>query len=101
MPYITKKRGLAIRESGSAGCKGELNYVISCLIADYVQRLGVNYQVISDAIDAAHNAADEATRRILQPYETYKMLSNLNEDPYLDLLKNEFSTYRDQENAKP
>lgn len=85
MPYITNTRALQL-QTDTPKVKGELNYLITNLMIEFVEEHGTKYQVISDAIAAAQDAADEMKRRLLAPYETLKSKERENIDPY-DVLK--------------
>lgn len=81
MPYITQdvraefrpdlgplerfilRRGLTV---------GELNYLITCLVDDYLQVEGLDYANLNDAIGALECAKLELYRRIAAPYEDNK-----------------------------
>jgi hypothetical protein len=79
MPYITKERREAVSRDGSnllAETAGELNYQITECITDYLRGAVLNYQLINDVIGALEGAKLEFVRRIVNPYETAKMLEN-------------------------
>jgi len=70
MPYITDK-----------GCPkpanaGELNYLITLLINDYITDHGLRYSKINDIIGALEGAKAEFQRRIVGPYEDKKIEEN-------------------------
>ena len=93
MPYIEKKdRGdFDIRIKGLAGIirnKGEMNYVISELVGQWIVANQLyNYEGISNAISAVHDAEIELNRRILMPYEVNKILVNDDLDSFKEILK--------------
>ena len=83
MPYIPNGKANEIdKRLKFPDTKGELNYAISNLIAVYLERKGLSYQSISDAIDAARGAAREAERLVLEPYEDEKRANPDNADPF-------------------
>lgn len=55
---------------------GELNYAISMLMIEYLERNGVNYQNMNDCMGACEGAKAEFYRRVAAPYEDTKIISN-------------------------
>ena len=51
---------------------GELNYLISCLVDDYLRAEGLTYSTLNDVIGVLECAKQEAYRRIAIPYEDEK-----------------------------
>ena len=88
MPYIKKTTANNLHSNdpftvGAIQTKGELNYCISQLMANFIQAKGIGYQNISEAISAAIDAAEECRNRLLNPYEFYKhTMEPGNADPY-------------------
>jgi hypothetical protein len=83
MPYILKEnRTLLMDEAISAlvsevKVKGDLNYLISELVARLIERDGgMSYTRISNWIDGVHGAERELTRRLLNPYEDMMIRKN-------------------------
>lgn len=76
MPYIQKED----RERLSTGLPqnaGELNYVITRLVDDYLRRKGgARYAHINEAVGALECAKLELYRRIAAPYEDGKIAEN-------------------------
>jgi hypothetical protein len=58
------------------GNAGELNYVVSQIVADYVIRKGLKYAVLAEVVAALQGSLDEFTRRIVGPYEDAKIEEN-------------------------
>jgi alpha/beta superfamily hydrolase len=93
MPYIEKKdrKDFDGRIKGLAGIirnKGEMNYVISELVGQWiVQNKLFSYEGISNAISAVHDAEIELNRRILMPYEVNKILINEDLDSFKSILE--------------
>ncbi len=80
MPYITDKRRRELAGDVSA-CErivnpGELNYIITLLVRDYVDRKGLSYQHINDVLGALEGAKLEFYRRVAAPYENEKLQAN-------------------------
>jgi hypothetical protein len=84
MPYIDEIARRSIDDSQSPITKGELNYAITRLMVKFVALGGKRYHVISDAIAAAQDAADEMKRRVLAPYEDKQC--DKNGDVYQEIL---------------
>jgi hypothetical protein len=81
MPYIDKRDrpqfNEPIRElSRWITAKGDLNYVISELVGQLINKTGMSYTNSSNWIDAVHGAERELTRRLLNPYEDIKIEEN-------------------------
>lgn len=56
---------------------GELNYEITRLIRQYLENNApLNYQIINDIVGALEGAKLEFVRRIVNPYEDYKIDQN-------------------------
>ena len=77
MPYIKPEAreilssGLVVPRSG-----GELNYLITTLLTDYLLAKGVSYQTINDCLGALSGATLEFYRRVAAPYEDLKIKEN-------------------------
>ena len=67
--------------------KGELNYVISELVGQWIiDKKLFSYTGISNAISAVHDAELELNRRILVPYEMGKIEENEDLDSFTAIL---------------
>ena len=77
MPYITqvRKRALLI-ENDTPRTSGELNYVLTMVVQDYVMSHGLEYRTINDALGALEGAKHEFYRRVALPYEEVKRATN-------------------------
>lgn len=80
MPYIVparrewwdKKRiGLPLEIS-----PGEINYVITRIVLQYVQERGQSYQTICEVTGVLENVKQEFYRRYAAPYEDSKIQTN-------------------------
>ena len=84
MPYIDPNDAAELRASGNfvppSLTPGELNYFLSCTIAQYVTDNGLSYQTINDVSGAMTEALAEFRRQIVVDYENFKALSGA--DPY-------------------
>ena len=75
MPYITQQARAELRSRRPQN-KGELNYVITKLIMEYIEYKGLSYQNLSDAAAALSDCRDEFYRRIIAPYEDQAIQRN-------------------------
>lgn len=77
MPYIKADRKLAFHTAGPVPeTPGELNYLITMLLKDYVERHDISYKVLNDVLGALTGAQLEFYRRVVTPYEEQKMYEN-------------------------
>lgn len=75
MPYISKKKRTDL-EARLPVDAGELNYLITQLITDYLRKNGHRYQQINDILGALEGAKLEFYRRVVAGYEDGKMKEN-------------------------
>jgi hypothetical protein len=75
MPYLTEAAKRRVESEGATNA-GELNYVLTLALTDYIHRKGLNYQTLNDAIGALEGAKLELYRRIAAPYEDGKIADN-------------------------
>jgi hypothetical protein len=76
MPYIHQTDRDQITNGRNIETAGELNFVISTLINEYLINKGKNYNNINEAIGVLECAKLELYRRIASPYEDLKIESN-------------------------
>lgn len=77
MPYITKNRKLALLEGNETPQNaGELNYVLTMVVLDFLTEMGVCYTTINDISGALTECLAEFRARITRPYESIKMHRN-------------------------
>lgn len=80
MPYILNDRRLELvsRDPKDKFIQnaGELNFIISSLINNYINENGKSYAVINELIGALECAKLELYRRIAAPYEDTKISQN-------------------------
>ena len=55
---------------------GELNFVVSTIISNYIKKKGLKYQNINDVMGVLDSAAKEFYRRVAAPYEDTKTKEN-------------------------
>lgn len=77
MPYINQAHRDCLADGDPPVNSGELNYCITKLVNDYIQRTGgLNYQNINTVVGALECAKLELYRRIAAPYEDRKREEN-------------------------
>ncbi|KAA0131810.1 hypothetical protein FYZ48_27155 [Gimesia chilikensis] len=77
MPYIDKEARERLANGAKAETPGELNYLISCLVDQYlIDKGGLRYTHINEAIGVLECAKLELYRRIAAPYEDEKIASS-------------------------
>lgn len=72
MPYILPEK----RKDTVLDCPGNLNYVITRTIREYMKVNGENYTTFNDIIGVLEAAKMEFYRRVAAPYEDVKMREN-------------------------
>jgi hypothetical protein len=81
MPYIKNNQrnifGDLPKDLGySCDNAGELNYVFTVIVQNYLRDKGLNYQNINDCIGVLEGSKLELYRRIAAPYEDIKIDEN-------------------------
>ena len=76
MPYIVNSAREQLDDGGLPNSAGELNYVISSLVDEYLQEYGKNYTNINEVIGVLECAKLELYRRVAAPYEDEKIEQN-------------------------
>ena len=73
MPYIDKNARLRLEGGAAPETPGELNYVISCLVDQYlISKGGLRYININEVIGVLECSKLELYRRVAAPYEDAK-----------------------------
>jgi len=78
MPYIRKdlrESFLSSRNLQPAN-PGELNYCLTALCVEYLDRKVMCYEVLNEILGALEAAKMEFYRRVVTPYEWQKMVEN-------------------------
>ena len=80
MPYITQDERDTL-DTMPLGClvvatPGQLNYVISKIVHNWLSDNGVKYSTLNEAIGVLECAKMELYRQVAAPYEDEKKLSN-------------------------
>jgi hypothetical protein len=79
MPYINDTfaaRNMLRDRETTPGKAGELNFVFTAAINDFLVLQGLSYSTINEAIGALECAKMELYRRIAVPYEDSKIAEN-------------------------
>ena len=78
MPYIQTdiRRNFKAVKSLNALDSGELNYLFTVLIKNYIDFHGLKYEHFNDVIGALEGAKLEFYHRIVVPYENNKIIDN-------------------------
>lgn len=70
MPYITQEeRDVLLKNLATPQKAGELNYMFTKLVTDYIASKGLSYQTINDVYGAFEGAKLEFARRVGNGYE--------------------------------
>jgi hypothetical protein len=80
VPYIKQAERDLIDEGGIVYTAGQLNYVITRMVDEYITGHDLSYSTINDIIGALECAKLEAYRRVAAVYEDDKI--ELNGDVY-------------------
>ena len=75
MPYITQQRRTDLCYD-LPQTAGELNYILTGVLQDYLSQKGESYQTYNDMLGALEGAKLELYRRKIAPYEDIKMKEN-------------------------
>lgn len=83
MPYIKPEQREvldphidALAEKIEIGSAGELNYVLTRLIARHLLDRGLNYEAINSVAGVLQKVAAEFDERVTRPYEDFKIFQN-------------------------
>jgi hypothetical protein len=77
MPYIPSDRRRDLSDIfDTPETAGELNYIITDMLVNYLNHKGLSYQTMNDIIGALDGAKMEFYRRIVIPYENEKIEEN-------------------------
>jgi hypothetical protein len=77
MPYIlSQARNKILYEDFKPTTAGELNFLITSIIDDYIKQHGLNYGIINELIGVLECSKLELYRRIAAPYEDSKIEQN-------------------------
>lgn len=76
MPYIDKERRDNLGRYGQPINAGELNYRITQIVKEYLEKHGESYQIYNDILGVLSAIPQELYRRKIAPYEDKKIKEN-------------------------
>lgn len=76
MPYITPKNRESLDNGEVVNNPGDLNYMITKTLIEYLSVNGLSYRTINDIVGALEGAKAEFYRRVAVPYENQKIKEN-------------------------
>lgn len=76
MPYIPKEEREQLRAGAIPATPGQLNYLVSTVIDEYLCEKGVSYTTLNDVAGVLAWVHTEIARRIYIPYEKKKQAKN-------------------------
>lgn len=81
MPYINPKDQAELRERITGivthqTTNGELNFILTTIVGEYVIKKGLRYNQINDVVGALQGCLLEFYRRVAVPYEDSKIEEN-------------------------
>lgn len=76
MPYIKAEARQRLANTIAPEDAGELNYILTGVVNEYLNRKGFNYAHINDILGALEGAKMEFYRRVAAPYEDTKIRDN-------------------------
>lgn len=87
MPYIDQQRQSELRKRLTGivtrdTTNGELNFILTTIIGEYVVKKGLRYNQINDVVGALQGCLLEFYRRVVVPYENSKIKENGDVDVY-------------------
>jgi hypothetical protein len=82
MPYVKKPKRVELEMFRHAESAGDLNYLITLDMLDYLDRHGLSYNTLNEIVGAVSSALAEFQRRVVGTYEDTKIRSNGDLDQY-------------------
>jgi len=76
MPYIKQTDRPRVLETLKAETEGELNFLITSIVKEYMNRKGLRYVTINEVLGVLDAVTREFYRRIAAPYEDKKIQEN-------------------------
>lgn len=76
MPYLEAGIRASLEDGRKAMAPGELNYLISTELDQYITRKGLSYTHINEVMGVLSAVAHEFYRRVAVPYEQGKLIDN-------------------------
>ena len=81
MPYIEPTRRPRFKRSAralgqKAECAGDLNYIITEMVHEYIKKTGKKYDTLNSVVGALECSKIELYRMLIAPYEDTKIAQN-------------------------
>jgi len=76
MPYIKKSDREYLDNGGKPNDIGELNYVITKTILDYLNDNSVSYPIMNEIMGVLECTKQEFYKRVVSPYENREIMIN-------------------------
>lgn len=81
MPYIKPINRVlfeadAAKLGGLASTPGDLNYIITVMVHEYIKKRGLSYTNVNEVVGALECCKLELYRRVATPYEEKKIIEN-------------------------
>jgi hypothetical protein len=81
MPYIKQENRPKFKTKAKdlgqlADCAGDLNYIITEMVHEYIRKKGKNYATINEVVGMMECCKLELYRKIAAPYENLKVVEN-------------------------
>lgn len=76
MPYIPHDRRMEIHSGETPKNPGELNFLLTTVVVEYLNEHGLTYQTVNDIMGALECCKAEFYRRIAADYEDTKIAQN-------------------------
>ena len=76
MPYIPPNRRHALDSFEAPETAGELNFLITMYLLDYIACKGESYQIYCEIEGVLNHISKELYRRLVEPYEDKKIKQN-------------------------
>ena len=76
MPYLKSERKEQLKLGAVPATPGDLNYLFTKLILEYLDNNGLSYYTINDVVGALECCKQEFYQRLVVPYERLKARTN-------------------------
>lgn len=76
MPYVAQDIKDALNEVPIAENAGELTYLLTMVLVEYLTNNGVRYEQLAECLGALEGAKLDLIKRVVNPYEDKKQKEN-------------------------
>lgn len=76
MPYVPQERRRELNNGGEIETMGDMNYVLTSIVFDWLNRRPENYDNYNGVIGVLESMKLELYRRTVAPYEDLKVAQN-------------------------